>query len=135
MRGGKMNRVLIVDDDEELGDQLAQMLTGLGYVAVSCDDPTQALNLFEDAPERFDIIIIDEVMPGTTGRELAALLLRIRDDVPMILLHGQGGRPRQEPRHVGGFRAALAKPVSKEEMKGALAMIVGEMMTQGKGVA
>jgi CheY-like chemotaxis protein len=135
MPSGKMNRVLIVDDDEDLGDQLAQMLAGLGYVAVSCDDPTQALNLFEDAPERFDIIIVDEAMPRTTGRELAALLLRIRDDVPMILLHGPGGRPHPDGRFPEGFRAAIRKPVSKEEIKAALAMIVAEMITRGKGVA
>lgn len=129
---GKMKRVLIVDDDEECGDQLAEVLTGLGYVTVSCDDPSQALNLFEDGPDRFDVVIIDEVMPKTTGIQLASLLSRIRNDVPMILLTARGDQPSARRSRPAGFRTVLTKPVSKDEIKDALAKALADGLAADK---
>jgi two-component system, cell cycle sensor histidine kinase and response regulator CckA len=117
VQADKRNRILIVDEDEEAGDALSQMLTRLGYLAVSCDDPYQALNLFEDGPDRFDIVIIDQAIPKATGTELATLLLRIRDDLPMVLLTGRGDPISPDKARLAGFRATLAKPVLKEQIK------------------
>ncbi len=130
MQTGKRSRILIVDEDEESGDALSQMLTRFGYFTVSCGDPYQALNLFEDGPERFDIVMIDQAMPKVTGTELATLLLRIRDDVPMILLTGRDDPMPPDRALSAGFWAVLAKPLLKEQIK----EVIERIMENSRGL-
>ena len=123
----KASRVLVVDGDEDSGDALAQMLTGFGHIAVSCSDPYQALNLFEDGPGRFDMVMIDQAIPQATGAELATLLLRIRDDVPMVLLMHEGEPIPHDQVVRAGFRTALTKPVSAEQVRDVVERIAEEL--------
>ena len=47
------------------------MLRRIGYFSVVCNKPTDALMIFSKAPERFDAVIVDEIMPGLRGIPLA----------------------------------------------------------------
>jgi len=54
------------------------MLTDLGHAVVSCTNPNQALKIFSEEEERFDVVIVDENMPDMTGIELTKKLLQIK---------------------------------------------------------
>ena len=84
--------VLFVDDEPDIVKMEAQMLSALGYKSTVTSRSLEALGFFEESPNRFDIVITDQVMPGMTGSELAKELLRIRPDLPVILCTGFSSR-------------------------------------------
>jgi CheY-like chemotaxis protein len=62
-----------------------QMLEPLGYEVTTKTDGVEALELFKAQPGRFDLVITDMTMPKVTGEDLAAALMEIRQDIPVIL--------------------------------------------------
>jgi len=113
-RGGG-ERVLLVDDEAPLLAVTAEVLSRLGYDAVSFDDSHSALAAFEAAPGRFDVVVTDEVMPGLTGTGLARALRRRRPDLPIVLVSGYSGPIlTRDALAAGGQRAAhQAAPVAR----------------------
>jgi two-component system NtrC family response regulator/two-component system response regulator AtoC len=62
-------RILLVDDEAEIVRLLTRRLSRLGYDVTGAGDGTQALALLQQAP--FDVAILDFMMPGMNGLELA----------------------------------------------------------------
>jgi PAS domain S-box-containing protein len=77
-------RILFLDDEEELADIGEQILNRLGYQVVKTTSSLDALQLFRNAPSQFDLIITDQAMPRLTGVELAEEVLKIRADLPIL---------------------------------------------------
>jgi len=96
---------------------IGQMLRRMGYSAIVCNKPLDALALFSGAPERFDAVIVDEMMPDLKGTQLATQLLRVKDDVPIILMTGHGNMISLEQVRESGVRATLIKPVLRERLQ------------------
>jgi signal transduction histidine kinase/ActR/RegA family two-component response regulator len=108
---GRGETILIVDDDAPLVPVAEEMLAALGYEAVGFDQSIAALAAFRAAPDRFDLVLTDDVMPEMTGTELAGALHEIRPSLPIILMTG-GGRPiRAQHWHAAGIREVLKKPL------------------------
>ena len=112
--------VLIVDDNSLFAEMLTTMLTDLGHAVVSCTNPHQALKIFSEEEERFDVVIVDENMPDMTGIELTKKLLQIKKSLPVILLTGYGNRLSMEQLRSGGFRKVLLKPLLKYDLQAVL---------------
>jgi CheY-like chemotaxis protein len=70
-------RVLIVDDEPEERDLLAELLSGPKRSVEVCDSPRRALEFLEHNP--VDLAFLDHCMPGMTGAELAK---RIKEKYP-----------------------------------------------------
>ena len=68
---GHGERVLLIDDEAPVLAAAVEVLSRLGYEAVPFCHSHAALEAFEAAPERFDVVVTDEVMSGLTGTELA----------------------------------------------------------------
>ncbi|MBW1796685.1 MAG: response regulator, partial [Deltaproteobacteria bacterium] len=81
-------RILFVDDEEPLVRMGQQMLERLGYHVTARTSSVEALEAFRAQPDRFDLVITDQTMPNMTGVELAKELMRIRPDIPIILITG-----------------------------------------------
>jgi DNA-binding NtrC family response regulator len=118
MANGRIrHRILIVDDNEIVSDMVRQMLRRMGFFSVVCNKPMDALTLFSRAPERFDAVIVDEIMPDLRGTELAAELLRIKNDIPIILMTGHGSMISLEMIRKSGVKATLIKPVERARLQ------------------
>ena len=63
------------------------MLTRLGYTVTGLNDAEAVLARFRAAPQDVDLVITDMTMPKMTGLELAARLMAIRPDIPVILFN------------------------------------------------
>ena len=113
-------RILIIDDDKIVSIMVGQMIRRMGYSSVVCNKPTDALTLFSRVPERFDAVIMDEIMPDLRGTQLATQFLRIKDDIPIILMTGRGDMISMEQIRESGVRATLIKPVIKEWLQDVL---------------
>jgi CheY-like chemotaxis protein len=74
------SRVLVVDDDEGIQRFAARVLRQAGYDVVTASDGLEAIRVVETQP-RFDLFVLDVMMPGMRGDELAR---RLHDRDPSL---------------------------------------------------
>jgi CheY-like chemotaxis protein len=97
------------------------VLAQLGYEAAPFTDGRAALDAFEEAPEAFQVVLTDEVMPALTGTELARRVHRVRPDLPVVLVSGYSGPILTQQALGAGVSELLKKPVQSRELAAALA--------------
>ncbi len=119
-------RVLVVDDETEMGDMLLEGLGRLGLEVAVCENAEEAAEVFEEDAHAFDAVITDQTMPGATGMALIARLKAIRPDLPCILYTGYSERLDEAGALAGGADAFHTKPVKVRELAATLARLAGE---------
>ena len=105
-------RILFVDDEMLLVEMGREVLRGLGYKVVATTSSAWALKVFRTQPHRFNLLITDMAMPEMTGLELAAEVLNVRPDLPVILCTGYSDSETEEKARALGIRDLMMKPVS-----------------------
>jgi PAS domain S-box-containing protein len=113
---GGRERILFIDDEEALIEMSEEILTDLGYNVTSRMSSREALALLKEDPNRFDLIITDQTMPGMTGIELARQILAIRADMPIIMCTGFSELVDADKAKAAGIRAFAMKPMTKREI-------------------
>jgi len=109
-------RILFIDDEKTLVDLGRQILQRLGYEVTIRTSSVEALELFMEQPDRFDLVITDMTMPNMTGDELAGKLMNIRTDIPVILCTGYSERISKERAHELGIKEFILKPIVMREL-------------------
>jgi len=109
-------RILLVDDEAPIVKMCKQALERLGYTVTARTDSNEALALFKATPGAFDLVITDMTMPDLTGDRLAAELMKIRSDIPVILFTGYSRKISGERAADIGIRAFAYKPVVKADL-------------------
>ncbi|MBW2538898.1 MAG: response regulator [Deltaproteobacteria bacterium] len=105
-------RILLVDDNQDLVDIGKEKLEHLGYNVSATNSSKKALELFREQPEQFDMLITDMTMPYMTGAELAEKFMKIRPDIPVVLCTGYSETLTEEKSRIMGIREYLMKPLS-----------------------
>lgn len=93
-------RVLVVEDNQAVAEFAAQLLEELSYTAVWGGDAQAGLDLIVEAPNRFDIVFSNVVIPGISGIQLAQRLRQDHPALAVVLTSGYGHALAQE----GGTR-------------------------------
>ncbi len=123
---GGTERILIVDDEEQVVDVARKILENLGYLVTSKTSARETLLLFSQSPEDFDLLITDQSMPYMTGTELCQKVKEVRADIPVILFTGyleNDGQPDTADSRIDGF---CMKPVSLKEMAETVRRVIDE---------
>jgi two-component system cell cycle sensor histidine kinase/response regulator CckA len=81
--------ILVIDDDAAMGMILGMTLRAFGYLTLVSGDGEEALQVARDHPE-IRIILLDVVMPGLSGRELAD---QLRSNLPNVAILFCSGHP------------------------------------------
>lgn len=113
---GGTEQILLVDDEEPILKMEKQLLERLGYKVISCDTSHSALEIFRATPDKFDLVITDMAMPNIPGDKLAAELIKIRPDIPILLCTGFSGRVPEEKAVSIGIKGFLMKPIVKADL-------------------
>ncbi len=79
--------ILIVDDDLEVREIVAEFLADFGHRVLQASGGMEALRLLANRPD-VDLVITDVRMPDLSGIELAERATRERDDLKVILISG-----------------------------------------------
>jgi PAS domain S-box-containing protein len=124
-------RVLIVADKEAIAQLGKRGLDALGYTTTVRTSSLEALEMFQVAPERFDVAILDEAMPNMTGTELAGKLLEIRPKLPVILSTTFDSTINERQLREMGIQECVTKPVTPQDLAHA---IRGAMERVGAGL-
>ena len=85
---GQGQGILLVQDEEKLRATTARILARNGYSVVSAAEGEAAMAVVGDAGAGIDLVLTDVVMPGTSGRELAARIARVRPALPVLFMSG-----------------------------------------------
>jgi CheY-like chemotaxis protein len=117
-------RILFVDDEEVLVHLAQALLVRLGYDVVTCSSSVEALEVFRQAPQRFDLVITDQTMPHMTGEGLARELRRLRPDIPIILCTGFSYVMHAERARELGIDAFLMKPLALQDLARAIQQVM-----------
>jgi PAS domain S-box-containing protein len=116
-------RILVVDDNDDAGELLAEMLRSVGHVVVTALDGPRALEIARTfTPE---VAVLDIGLPLMDGYQLAAAL-RERFGASLRLLAVTGYGQEQDRRHAidAGFECHLVKPVSLQKVLAAVEVAV-----------
>ncbi|NOQ17181.1 MAG: response regulator [Methyloprofundus sp.] len=85
---GHGESILVVDDEEGIVELLREALDSLQYNVTATASSVEALSLFKERPEQFDLLITDQTMPVITGEELIKEVRQLSPDIPIILCTG-----------------------------------------------
>lgn len=119
-------RILFVDDEEDVVDSIQQMLEKLGYKVTVRISSIEALEAFRHKAEAFDLVITDQTMPNMTGNALAKELMSIRPDIPIILCTGFSEEIDERKAKEMGISAFVMKPIMIKD----LANIIREVLNK-----
>lgn len=110
-------RILVLEDCEDTFNATSAMLKRLGYSVKGNTQSLEALRAFSEEPDRFDLAILDNVMDGVTGLELAKRFRRMRPGFPVVLYTGCLDRPSAEEIEAAGIDRVLLKPLTSGELE------------------
>ena len=113
-------RILLVDDDVTVVETIKQMLEPLGYIVTCAFGSIEALSVFRNDPHLFDIVLTDMAMPKMTGLFLARELIKLRADVPIIVLTGFIADISMNEAKSIGIDTVLTKPFSQFRLASAI---------------
>jgi len=116
--------ILLIDDEEDLIFTVQLRLERSGYKVTSAVNSREALELFKKEPEKFDIVITDQSMPGITGTDLAKKILEIRPDMPIILCTGFSEIIDSENAKSKVIKEIIMKPFDIEDLTKAIRNIM-----------
>ncbi|MBM7867929.1 response regulator [Heliobacterium gestii] len=109
-------RILLVDDEEAIVEVLQSQLIQAGYEVTATQCSTQALEIFMENPDAFDLVITDYTMPTMTGDTLAREILCLRPGMPIILCTGYSHAFPPDRAKMIGIRQYIMKPVLKKDL-------------------
>jgi CheY-like chemotaxis protein len=122
--GGKLRRVLVVDDNRDAAEMISALLESNGHDVRIADDASQALSLADAFRPQLAVLDIGlPVMDGyTLGRELRE---RMGAAAPVLIaLSGYGQEEDQRRSEQAGFASHLVKPVDAERLIGLVEKLV-----------
>jgi CheY-like chemotaxis protein len=113
LEAGMHGRVLVVEDNAQVGEFSSQLLQDLGYQTVLATNAEAALQLIEKEPNGFDIVFSDVVMPGIDGVTLGQKIRQRLPHMPFVLTSGYSQVLRDSGNYGFDF---LQKPYSVEDL-------------------
>ena len=108
--------ILLIDDERPIVEMCESMLNQLGYTVTSSTSSIDALKLFSEGPDDFDLVITDMTMPVMTGDILAIEIMKIRPDIPVILCTGYSRKISANGISEIGIKAYVEKPFVLKEL-------------------
>jgi two-component system cell cycle sensor histidine kinase/response regulator CckA len=80
--------VLVIEDEPDVKRMAVRSLREAGYIVLEAPGGREAIEVIMEAGERLRVVITDVVMPGMSGRDLAARIAGLRPDLPLIFMSG-----------------------------------------------
>ena len=120
-----MKRILIIDDEPFVLEVFRRCLERLGYEVATADSWDVARDIFSS--EKFDLVLVDVVMPGVSGFDIVRGIKRTNPDQKIIMTTGLGhemasSEARGKNVDVADF---LFKPFSFDDVQSKVESILG----------
>src|SRR3569833_2204483 len=116
--------ILVVDDDPEIVTLLSTRLSKRGYKISTANDGSKALELAKR--ELPDLVLLDVMMPGKSGWEVAKALKSdpATQDIKIVMVTAIGERMNAMTSPIAGADAHIDKPFEFEKLEGVIKSLV-----------
>jgi DNA-binding NarL/FixJ family response regulator len=119
----RMPRLVVVDDDRQLAEELAGLFSDVGYeVAGVAHAAQQGIDLV--GRTRPDVVVMDVRMKGMSGTEAAHVLRRQHPEVPVVLLSAYNDEGIVQAAHEANVAAYLIKGCTAGELLATVGTVV-----------
>jgi len=117
--------ILVVDDDDIVRGLMAELLEILGYTVIQASDGDQGLQIYQDRRDQIDLVLLDMIMPRTSGEELFYKLRLINPLVKVLVSSGYSPNDEAISKILRQGARFIQKPTTLSELSGAVADILG----------
>jgi two-component system, cell cycle sensor histidine kinase and response regulator CckA len=108
--------ILVVEDDAFVCQMICEILKAAHNRVLKCANAEQARNLFRQYGDILDLLIVDVVLPGESGSELAKDLVKLDPELKVLLISGYPENLEREDGTAKNQVFCLAKPFSSESL-------------------
>jgi two-component system, OmpR family, response regulator len=115
-------RVLLVEDDDDNRELMAEVLTASGYHVLSAASGQDGLKTLSE--HSVDVVVTDVGMPGMGGLEMAKAAKKIAPTVPVVIVTGWAERDDIARARGKDVDAVLIKPVDPDALTAAVSEVV-----------
>jgi signal transduction histidine kinase/ActR/RegA family two-component response regulator len=113
-------RILVMDDNEEVREIAAGLLSHAGYTVDLVNEGAEALSVYRQAQKtgkRFDVVILDLTVPGGMGgKEASEKILAVDPSAKIIVSSGYANDPIMADYSKHGFSGVVPKPYKVQEL-------------------
>lgn len=103
-------KIIVIDDEELLLSIVKNMLTKTGYDVITFDKGSEAISFFANNNKDIDLIILDLIMPKTSGREVFYKLKEINPNIKVLLSSGFDRNSETDELLQNGANGFISKP-------------------------
>jgi DNA-binding response OmpR family regulator len=118
-------RILVVDDEPHIRRVVEVVLGKEGFDVVAASEGTEGLHILSQ--QRIDLVILDLLMPGSSGLEVLAKIRTTpaTERMPVIILTAKGQDADREAALAGGANDFMTKPFSPKKLVSRIREILG----------
>ena len=116
MTNGTQPQILVVEDNGPLRRLMLRILQGSGYDVLEASGGAQGLELFRQNSPSLDLAIVDMVMPGVSGLDVAAEIERGRPGLKILYISGHASSVAMESIARRSPNRVLLKPFDAAEL-------------------
>ncbi len=124
MRGAE--KILLVDDDDIVRLTGQRLLERMGYGVEVAENGRIAVESFERDPGRFDLVVMDMIMPEMCGDKAFELMRKVRPDIRILVASGFSPDERVRKLLATGGSSFIQKPFLFPELSQAIRALLGQ---------
>jgi len=113
---GGTETILLVDDEDYIRDIAFQMLTSFGYTVLTAADGETAMEIYRRKRDEIDLIILDLIMPGMSGRKCFEEILKMNPEAKVLIASGYSPDESTHEILKAGAKGFLSKPYEMKEI-------------------
>ena len=120
-----MSRILIIDDDRHMRTACARILSKDGYEVVCAESGNDGLEMIRSAAGGFNLVLLDDLMPGMSGMDVLERTKIFDPDLPVIIITGSATEEMTKELEAKGACGCLPKPFTPEQLRNAIQKATG----------
>ncbi len=120
--------ILVVDDEESFRTAVVRQLRQAGYDTIEAKDGSEAVKRFAERREEITAVLLDLVMPNTSGGETLAILRYYEPTLPVVVTSGYSELDALSLRETERGVGFLGKPFTATELTTELRRVISERL-------
>jgi len=115
-----MSRILIIDDDRHMRTACSRALSRAGHAVTCAETGDEGLGKIKNGADDFDVVLLDQLMPGMSGMDVMDQIKAIAPNLPVIIITGSVTDETAAEIIKRGARNCLPKPFNPEQLRNAV---------------
>ena len=116
MSKGGTETILLVDDEDFIRNVGERTLTRFGYTVLKASDGKSGLEFYRKEQEQIDLVILDLMMPGMSGRRCLEELLKVNPQAKVVIASGYSDIGPMKESIDAGARSFIGKPYQMRQL-------------------